>query len=156
MCVCVCNALRHHFPSCSRPPRSLFIPLAPVELVFPSQIPLIFPLVEACELLWKLICGYRARWHPLGGMLPGHPNISWVVICDLHVWLTLGKSLQEAAEGEEVAAAVMMAETPNPATGMSCSPVTSRPVTQREASREELCPHAFGGSAHRFLAQRCM
>lgn len=143
MCVCVCNALRHHFPSCSRLPCSLFIPLAPMELVFPSQIPLIFPLVEARELLWKLICGYRARWHPLGGMLPGHPNISWVVICDLHVWLTLGKSLQEAAEGEEVAAAVMMAETPNPATGMSCSPVTSRPCDSEGSQQRGAVPPCF-------------
>lgn len=38
--------------------------------------------------------------------------MSWKVICELCIWLRFGKRLQEAAEGEEVAAEVMLNETP--------------------------------------------
>lgn len=35
-----------------------------------------------------------------------------MVICELHIWLRFGKSSQEATEGEEVAAEVMLNKTP--------------------------------------------
>lgn len=59
------------------------------------------------------------------------------------MWLMFGKSSQEAAEGEEVAAAVVMAETPNPATGMSCSPVTSRPCDSEGSQQRGAVPPCF-------------
>ena len=63
------------------------------------------------------------------GMLPGNLNINWMVIRQHCIWLRFCKNLEEATEGEEVAAEVMMKETPNPAAGMFCSPMTF-PVTQ--------------------------
>lgn len=63
------------------------------------------------------------------GMLPRNLNIDWMVIRQHCTWLRFCINPQEAAEGKEVAAEVVMKETPAPATGMFCSPMTF-PVTQ--------------------------
>ena len=63
------------------------------------------------------------------GMLPGNLNTDWMVIHPHCIWLGFCKNPQEATEGEEVGAEVMIKEPLNPATGMFCSPMTS-PVTQ--------------------------
>lgn len=138
-------------------------------LVFAFQIPLIFPISL------KHI-GYYGNWSvgtELGdihieGMLPRNLNIDWMVIRQHCIWLRFCKNPQEATEGEEVEAEVMMKETPNADTGMFCSPMTL-PVTQpcdsegekpetgraepQDCSQEQLCTERIAQGYYSFCGE---
>lgn len=112
-------------------------------LVFAFQIPLIFPLsLKHISYYGNWSVGTELGDIHTEGMLPGNLNINWMIIRQYCIWLRFCKNPQEPTEGEEVAAEVMMKETPNPATGMFCSPMTF-PVTalwlRGRETRDGLC-----------------
>lgn len=108
----------------------LLVPLNSLPvLVCAFHIPLISPLsLKHISYYGNKSMGTELSDIHTEGMLPRNLGIDWMVHQHC-IWLGFYENPQEAAEGEEVSAEVTKKETPNPATGMFCSPMTF-PVTQ--------------------------